>query len=372
MIRKQKNEEEEILAKKNTGIIEIKVNNQNPYFNSKKSKSLTRKKYLINNRSNSYKNENITKDRDLKKSNSNHNFVNINLCKDKENVSVVYINSAKLNINDNSISHKMSNIVKEKKEFLTPINKVNSINNNRIHQINKSYSDLNLNLKNNNIINLNKNLNKENIIKNNYNSVNLSEDEKSKDNLILYPNQTKEYFNGIYDGIILNNKREIKGTMIYNNGAKYVGEWRNDKKNGKGIFITSNYFNCKNKIGMKFEGEFKDDKIEGIGIGKYSNGDLYEGEWKNYKPYGRGKVLYIGGASYEGEWMNGKFEGLGVFYLKNGEKFEGRFSDSKYNGYGKYYYNNGDYLEGIFQNDRPTGNCLLHKTDGQIIELAHN
>ncbi len=230
-----------------------------------------------------------------------------------------------------------------------------------------------MNNKSNNIIYSNYNLNnlsKDNLLNNNTN-LTLNEEE-SKDNLILYPNQIKEYFNGKYDGIIINNKREIRGTMLYYNGAKYEGEWKNDKKNGKGIFITSHYFNCKNQVGMKYEGEFKEDKIEGIGIGTYSNGDKYEGEWKNYKPYGRGKVVYMGGASYDGEWMNGKFEGLGVFYLHNGERFEGKFSDSKYNGYGKYFYNNGDYLEGIFKNDRPFGNCLLHKLDGQIINLAHN
>ena len=33
------------------------------------------------------------------------------------------------------------------------------------------------------------------------------------------------------DGIMLNEKREIKGTMTYINGAKYEGQWRNDKKN---------------------------------------------------------------------------------------------------------------------------------------------
>ena len=73
---------------------------------------------------------------------------------------------------------------------------------------------------------------------------------------------------------------------------------------------------------------------------------------------------YVGGGKYIGEWKYGQLNGEGIYYLKNGERFEGRFEDNKYNGYGKYYYNNGEYLEGIFKDDLPTGNCILHKTDG--------
>ena len=194
---------------------------------------------------------------------------------------------------------------------------------------------------------------------------------KSKDNLNIYLKQIKEYKNGIYEGIMLNEKREIKGTMTYINGAKYEGQWRNDKKNGKGIFTSSHYYNCKNSIGMKYEGEFREDKFEGYGVTNYTNGDRYEGEWKNNKQYGKGVVTYFDGSKYDGEWKNGKFEGIGIFYLKNGEKYEGRFHNNKYNGYGKYYYNNGDYLEGIFKNDYPRGNCLLHKNDGSIVNVQH-
>ena len=244
---------------------------------------------------------------------------------------------------------------------MTPTNIENKIINNRNIQINKSHS--NFHYSNNHIVYTSCNFNK--------NDAKIKE-EKSKENLNIYINQTKEYYNGKYEGIMLNNKRELNGIMIYNNGSKYEGQWRNDKKNGKGIFFSSHYFDCKNKVGMKYEGEFLNDKIEGFGIGTYSNGDIYEGEWKNNKQYGKGTVIYMEGSKYIGEWMNGKFEGIGIFYLKNGERFEGRFSDSKYNGYGKYYYNNGDYLEGIFKNDRPIENCLLHKTDGQIIQLNYH
>ena len=184
---------------------------------------------------------------------------------------------------------------------------------------------------------------------------------------VRYRKTKKEYHDGRYEGIIINNKREIKGIMYYKNGSKYEGQWRNDKKHGKGVFISQNYNNPK-LIGIKYEGEFNNDKIEGYGVGKYTSGDKYEGEWKNNKQYGRGVLIYKEGGKYIGEWKNGKLNGNGIYYLKNGERFEGNFIDDKYNGYGKYYYNDGEFLEGIFKNDLPSGSCILHKIDGTTEE----
>ena len=400
MIRKQKSEEDDLLAKQNIAIVEIKVqsrtNSTHTYTtNFNKSKSLSRQiSFDCNQANKSFENN-------LKRPNSNHTFVNINLCKDKGNSSLVYINRGKrhdsskenscINFRNKILSTNNSekittenikennNINNIKKSCLnfSPKNKDYSMDKN-INKLNKANSDLNnknnINNSNNHIIYTSYNLknNKtEHLNNSNSNTSNIISNEDDNENINIYVNKIKYFDNGKYEGIMLNNKREIKGVMTYNNGAKYEGQWRNDKKNGKGIFISSHYFDCKNKVGMKYEGEFKNDKLDGFGIGTYSNGDKYEGEWKNNKQYGRGKVEYMGGSKYDGEWINGKFEGVGIFYLKNGERFEGRFSDSKYNGYGKYFYINGDYLEGIFKNDRPTGNCLLHKVDGTIVQVVH-
>ena len=186
---------------------------------------------------------------------------------------------------------------------------------------------------------------------------------KIEKNEINYISNKKNFKDGLYEGIIINGKREIKGIMKYKNGSIYEGQWKNDKRHGRGLYTTQNY-NNPNVKGILYEGEFNNDKIEGYGIGKYSSGDKYEGEWKNNKQYGRGTLNYVGGGKYIGEWINGKLNGDGIYYLKNGERFEGKFMDNKYNGYGKYYYQNGDYLEGIFKDDLPIGDCILHKIDG--------
>ena len=205
---------------------------------------------------------------------------------------------------------------------------------------------------------------------------NNSENQKSnkliiEKNEINYISNRKRFKDGLYEGIIINGKREIKGIMKYKNGSKYEGQWKNDKRHGKGIYTTQNY-NNPNYAGILYEGEFNNDKIEGYGIGKYSSGDQYEGEWKNNKQYGRGILNYIGGGKYVGEWKYGKLNGEGIYYLKIGERFEGKFIDNKYNGYGKYYYINGEYLEGIFRDDLPSGHCILHKTDGTTEDKYFN
>jgi hypothetical protein len=432
MIRKQRTEEEEKLAHKNIAIVEIKQNeNQNrekkrsilrhknyiheikckktknneineiiKYDKSNKSKSLSKinniEKEKINDRDIKFRNNESSK-RSL--SNFNHNFVNINLCKDKRKNSSIYYklrglnnrgnycptyrNNLELNGIANNLDFNMKhsfkdinqikNNFKEKELIHNKISKSHSICNDLLnfnkgnHAMHTSYS---LKGKKKETV---EDLNSiDDIIDDSNNeSSDRSDSVKTEENLNVYKKEIKKYPNGVYEGIMLDDKREIKGTMLYSNGAKYDGEWKNDKKNGKGVFTSSHYYNCRKTVGMKYEGEFKDDKFDGYGITTYTNGDRYEGEWKNSKQYGKGTVSYLDGSKYEGEWVNGHFQGLGTFYLKNGEKYEGRFFDNKYNGFGKYYYKNGDYLEGIFRNDHPRGICILHKKDGTTVEVQH-
>ena len=428
MIRKQRTEEEEKLAKKNIAIMEIKQyepkNNESKdnknndkdienkgkklfknngfinYEKSNKSKSLSKLNNFEKENNNS---KNFIIDENLKRSlsNYNHSFVNINLCKNKhknsstfykirgltnkENCCATFRNNLKgngiidkldLNLKPPFENINLNNKEKEKDIIYNKINRVHSLINTDLNSFNKlnhvMLTSYNLKCKKkNDEEDLNNNSNINDNINNNNNNTKKYINIKTEDNLNVYIKQKKNYPNGIYEGIMLDDKREIKGIMMYSNGARYEGQWRNDKKNGKGVFTSSHYYNCKKVVGMKYEGEFKDDKFDGYGVTIYTNGDKYEGEWKNSKQYGRGVVSYIDGSKYDGEWVNGKFEGIGIFYLKNGEKYEGRFADNKYNGYGKYYYNNGNYLEGIFKNDHPKGNCILHKSDGTTINVHH-
>ena len=60
---------------------------------------------------------------------------------------------------------------------------------------------------------------------------------------------------------------------IWENGTKYMGEWKDGKKHGQG---TVTFYN-----GMKYVGEFKDGKQNGQGTTTYTAGIKYVGENKN-------------------------------------------------------------------------------------------
>ncbi|MBR5602907.1 MAG: hypothetical protein IKW51_01665 [Bacteroidales bacterium] len=68
----------------------------------------------------------------------------------------------------------------------------------------------------------------------------------------------------------------------YPNGDCYEGEWKDDKRCGKGICW---YGRNKDKM---YEGDWLNDKREGHGIWKYENGDIVECEWKSGDKNGEG------------------------------------------------------------------------------------
>ena len=109
-------------------------------------------------------------------------------------------------------------------------------------------------------------------------------------------------------------------TETYENGDKYIGQTKNEKAEGKGIYIFKN--------GDKYEGEFKDDKRDGKGVYISVNGCKYDGEYKNDKRDGKGIMFYEDG-NYEGEFKNDKKDGKGIYYYKNGDREMGDYSNGK-------------------------------------------
>ena len=102
----------------------------------------------------------------------------------------------------------------------------------------------------------------------------------------------------IYNGQFIKGKKNGKGKLILSNGSEYYGDFKNDLLEGNGIFKWNDnkYYNgewnnnCINGFGIlneedkKFIGYFKDDKKNGIGgfIYKESN-VIVIGNWSNDK-----------------------------------------------------------------------------------------
>ena len=140
---------------------------------------------------------------------------------------------------------------------------------------------------------------------------------------------------------------ECEGSFTYGNGGKYVGEWRNGKRNGQGTFTTNS---------DKYVGEFRNDRRHGRGTLALANGQVKEGIWKdgrfqdvqkftppvdvsNSQPssitsilppcpsdqtqyydycFGTFTFRYGNGAKYVGEFRNDRRHGQGITYHADG------------------------------------------------------
>ena len=137
-----------------------------------------------------------------------------------------------------------------------------------------------------------------------------------------YTAKTGHKYNGIFK-----NGKILKGISIYPGGAKYVGEFKNDKPHGYGTFVWTN--------GDKYFGEWKNGKAHGNGTKTWKNGRKYLGDFKNDKLHGKGTLFYSDGKKYAGGFINGKRHGEGTFTYSDGTLYIGKFIAGKTEGLGE-------------------------------------
>ena len=70
------------------------------------------------------------------------------------------------------------------------------------------------------------------------------------------------------------------------------------------ILLTVLLVGCATK--GNYVGELKDGKPHGKGIYIWKNGTKYEGEWKDGERYGQGRFTFTDGSKYVGEFKDGK------------------------------------------------------------------
>ena len=169
------------------------------------------------------------------------------------------------------------------------------------------------------------------------------------DPFFIFPEEKKEKIE--HNKLILYNQNDINTMKIYQGDLNILGErhgfgkfmspyyiligkWKNDKFSGWG---RESRFN-----GDTFEGRFENGLINGKGIFINSKNSKYIGDFNNNKRWGKGK-LTTDKIIYEGEFYNDMIHGKGrIKFLKNSVEYIGNFNNNKIDGSGVFKFINGD------------------------------
>ena len=116
---------------------------------------------------------------------------------------------------------------------------------------------------------------------------------------------------------------ECHGRYAWPNGDVYLGEWRDDKRHGRGSDTFAS--------GHRYSGEFQDGQRHGQGTYTFPNGESYVGEWREGKRHGFGTNTFPDGERHVGEWRQGDRHGPGVAYRPDGSVLRsGRWADDRW------------------------------------------
>ena len=153
------------------------------------------------------------------------------------------------------------------------------------------------------------------------------------------------------EGQIIKNEKTGYG-KLWNSKFSYYGNFKNNKFEGYGIL---EYY--KNDLFKEYKGEFKEGKKDGFGKEIYINGEYYIGNFKNDLKNGKGKIFNkFNNIKIESEWVNNvaRDNKYIIEYYDNGnKKFEGEYNGLNRNGNGKEYdYKEKLIFEGIFEDDK--------------------
>ena len=93
--------------------------------------------------------------------------------------------------------------------------------------------------------------------------------------------------------------------------------------------------------------------MHGQGTYTFNDGEQYIGEFKNDVKDGYGKTTFPNGHNYQGQYKNHKRHGKGIYTYKDKKRDVGEYKNNKLNGYAIRYRIDGSVLkEGIWKDDK--------------------
>lgn len=143
--------------------------------------------------------------------------------------------------------------------------------------------------------------------------------------------------------------------------ATYEGETKNGMKHGMGTLTWDD--------GDQYVGEFKNDEKTN-GTFRWRGGDTYTGEWKQSLMHGRGTYTYKNRRTYEGEWVAGYKQGYGIFTWPIGDRYEGHFHKDQCHGVGIMSYADGRVYKGQWAENKKHGFGTMKLANGDQIQAS--
>ena len=180
----------------------------------------------------------------------------------------------------------------------------------------------------------------------------------------------------VFEGTLINGKRNGVGQSVWANGQRYNGDWLDDLQTGKASvqFPDGNQYEggvvdgrshgqgrMLYASGDSYSGQFNAGVKEGRGIYIWKSGQQFDGEWKNQTPAGMGRMEFASGAIYEGQFSDGKPNGKGIYKWPGGDQYTGEWRTGKKHGQGSFTWKSGDRWDGIYENDEQKTGELTRK-----------
>lgn len=130
-----------------------------------------------------------------------------------------------------------------------------------------------------------------------------------------YPNDDK-YVGSFKEGV-----RHGSGQLFHADGTTTTGQWKEGEYIGTNEYVDTRQMGC-----------MQGDCQNGAGVYIFNDGARYEGQFQNGKLYGKGTVTYLNGEKYIGEFAHGKFNGQGTLFRQDGTNVSGFWKDNSYLG----------------------------------------
>ena len=182
------------------------------------------------------------------------------------------------------------------------------------------------------------------------------------------------------------------GAFTFDDGDKYVGEWKEDQMHGHGVYTWAN--------GEKYIGEFRDGRntygVQYSALGRLQ-GTFSNGEWceecepnanqlalvreidpslitaalppcptSGYFDNCFGAYMDADGNEYVGEWKDNKRHGHGASTFADGDQHVGEYKDGKPHGQGAYTWADGDKYVGEYK-DGSAWTGITYDKNGSVV-----